>query len=92
MLILNPFASLPDPPAHPHPVDARCSVIPRAIDKFILPHVVEAARTGEDRHIVLVAHGIFNSELVGALLRRRTNDRSLAKNEARTGPMTNTGA
>lgn len=35
----------------------------RGLDTFILPHVKEAARTGEDRHIVLVAHGIHNSTL-----------------------------
>lgn len=41
------------------------------IDTFLMPHVMKAAREDEPQHVVVAAHGIFNSELIGAFLRRR---------------------
>ena len=50
------------------------------IDTFILP--------SQAAHVVVVAHGIFNAELVSAFLARRTRDEPV--NWAHKG-MTNTG-
>lgn len=43
----------------------------QAIRKLVLPHVLQAARTGtQDVHIALVSHGLCISEMVAALVRR----------------------
>jgi len=56
-------------PARPccHEREAYCS-----IGKFIEQHLQECeGKAATSRHVVVVAHGIFNSEFLGALLARR---------------------
>jgi hypothetical protein len=58
----------------------------RAIDTFLLPHL--NSDEAEEQHVYVVAHGIFNSELVGALLRRRTPEAQQNGEMIRAGGMT----
>jgi broad specificity phosphatase PhoE len=46
------------------------------IEKFIEPSLQQYRGQAPTRHLVMVAHGIFNAELLGALLARRTDDRA----------------
>ncbi|KAL7412572.1 histidine phosphatase superfamily [Mrakia frigida] len=59
-----------------------------AIDQFILPYILNTATSSEQQHVIVTAHGIFNSELVGAFLRRRASGEGTGWQP--TG-MTNTG-
>ncbi|KAL7416417.1 histidine phosphatase superfamily [Mrakia frigida] len=45
----------------------------KAVDQFLLPYILETASSTEPQHILVVAHGIFNPELIGALMRRRAS-------------------
>ena len=57
------------------------------MQRVVVPHLVKAAKTGQDEHVVLVAHGIMISELLFALSRLQ-DPRALY--ERRSGH-TNTG-
>ncbi|KAK1926076.1 histidine phosphatase superfamily [Papiliotrema laurentii] len=60
-----------------------------AISKFIEQHLEECrGKPAKSRHVVVVAHGIFNSEFLGALLARRAGHAPL---EWSYRGMTNTG-
>ena len=52
-------------------VDACLLYDDRAIETLIMPHVLTAASSDKPVHVVVAAHGIFNSEFIGAFLRRR---------------------
>ena len=53
-----------------------------------MPHVLSAASSDAPVHIVVAAHGIFNSEFIGAFLRRRVTG---AGSGWKSTGMTNTG-
>ncbi|KAL5482447.1 hypothetical protein ACEPAI_9041 [Sanghuangporus weigelae] len=42
----------------------------RAVEEIIMPHVWNAAKTGEKAHIAVVSHGLCISELIAALVRK----------------------
>lgn len=52
-------------------INVSLSQLHRAVDQFLLPWILETAASTKPRHILLVAHGILNPELIGALMRRR---------------------
>lgn len=57
--------------SQPHNTNEYSHFVHRAVDQFLLPWILEAASSTKPRHIFLVAHGIFNPEIIAALMRRR---------------------
>ncbi|KAL7414449.1 histidine phosphatase superfamily [Mrakia frigida] len=59
-----------------------------AINTFLVPHILAAHSLETQHHVVVAAHGIFNAELIGAFLRRRSTG---AGTGWKSTGMTNTG-
>jgi len=56
-----------------------------AVREVVLPHVLSAARTGQEEHIALVSHGLCIAAIVGAMVSVLGGD-----TWKRKGPMVNT--
>ncbi|KAL5519845.1 hypothetical protein ACEPAG_1505 [Sanghuangporus baumii] len=59
----------------------------RAMEEIVMPHVWNAAKTGEKAHIAIVSHGLCVSELIAALVRKDRDVQARAQGGKWTGLM-----
>ncbi|KAL5524345.1 hypothetical protein ACEPAF_9485 [Sanghuangporus sanghuang] len=59
----------------------------RAVEEIIIPHICNAAKTGEKAHVAIVSHGLCISELIAALVRKDRDVQAGAQGGKWTGLM-----